>query len=658
MSNNGVEPNFGHILISKNELNVYSTEYSQPLFDECMEDPGDTFYYRDRSSNKIFAWSRDGHSIDRPVGFVEVAITKNEYPEVFVKIIQRGLISFFFNSGNRIFRKSHSSVYSFPILKAKHHSISNLKVVPYFCFSVGYLELEGEINFYISCWREFKWRFDDEAAIRAERVDTKSWDRTNGEVVGSKRNVKLYISAIGRASELKKIEIDIFNKISEYRHVVNSFEKLNSSKEKIVLIDGLKIDRFEHFSIPNANYELLNIQKPTHYYYNDRTIGGLYDKAVATLKPYSYEHMSGRQYKVVAMIPANHAGTCDAFVQKIREKLKSIFHLENLEICTVKIDSGHGKYTDFVSSLSHKQYDLAFFFLSHADKSQPLLSSDYTKLKAKLLGKGIPSQNILIETARRSDQMSLNNTALNMYSKLGGTPWIVNKEKKSALELVVGIGSSLDENNDRTIGFASVFDYHGSYILGGCSPISDMNAYTDKLQQHITSIISEAIQLQGVLPSSTIRLIFHVFKDASKRYELKAILEAVENFSDYNIEYSLVHISYNHSFKLYKSEGKDIVPRGTFIQLSDYWALLSMGGKRSTPLLVKIDPRSTHSDVFDLTKQILFFSHLSQKSFKPANKPVTTKYSSELARITNDLMTVPYWDTDMLVHLKDRVWFI
>ena len=53
------------------------------------------------------------------------------------------------------------------------------------------------------------------------------------------------------------------------------------------------------------------------------------------------------------------------------------------------------------------------------------------------------------------EKTTVENTAGYLLLDVGvshqGWRWIVNKEKKSALELVVGIGSSLDENNDRTM---------------------------------------------------------------------------------------------------------------------------------------------------------------------------------------------------------------
>jgi len=654
----GLAPNFSEIIISKNELSLFETEFSQLIWNECKNEKGTVFYYRWK--NRIYAWSRDGSDIDRPTGFTSTNVNLQQHPDVFAKVIQQSIVSYFYSIPRRTFKQHYSSNYFFRIDSDNDiYHISNLSFIPYFYFSVGYLKRGDKTIIYLACWKEYKRRFEvEESAIQSEGIDTSNWDRRNGNIVGSPKNVKKYLTAVRGDAQLKQIQSNINNKIAEFAYIKKSLNYLNIKCKSINSVDGLEIIQFSHLGIPSENFKEFSISRPEHFFYNSASSNGRLDQMVSNLKPFTYEFMSSKSFEIVAFIPNSHAGTCETFINKLCEKMFQIFHLRNLKFTVFPVNVNKQDHLDHISKFEHKQYDLAFSFLSLSDKNQPILQSDYNWIKAKLLGKGIPSQNFLMETVRGVNQFSLNNISLNIYSKLGGTPWTINKDEKSTLELVVGIGSSLDQDNDRTIGFASVFDHHGSYILGGCSPLSNMHNYADKLREHLKGIVAEAIQLEGVEPNSTIRLIFHLFKDASKRFEIKAILETLDCFTDYNIEYSLVHISYEHPFRLYQSEGRNIVQRGTYIEISDNWAMLNMGIKRSTPLLIKLDSRSTYRDLYDLSKQVLHFSHLSHKSFMPGNEPVTTKYSSELARRTNDLMTVPHWDVDMLEKLKDKVWFI
>ena len=531
--------------------------------------------------------------------------------------------------------------------------------MPHFYFSVGYFKRDEKVILYVSCWKEFKRRFEvSELVIQAEGIDTSSWDRRGDKIVGSPKNVAKYIAAVRGDARLKAIQSKISNKVSEFSYIKRSISYLGRQCKDIKIIDNLQILRLSYLGIPNDDFKEFAISRPTNYFYNHSTQNGRLDKNVSNLKPFTYEYMGTRTFKIVAFVPKPHAGTCDDFLGSLQKKIKSIFHLPNVAFSVISVGVNRDDHIQEISKFSHSEYDLALYFLLLEDKNKGAFLSDYSRIKAKLLGKGIPSQNFLLENIRNVNPFTLNNAALNVYSKLGGTPWIISRDNKSTLELIIGIGSSLDQDNNRTIGFASVFDHHGAYVLGGCSPLSNMENYATDLREHVKGIVAEAIQIQGVEPDATIRLVFHLYKDASKRYEIKAILQTVEHFSDYKIEYALVHISYQHPFRLFQREGNDIVQRGIFIEISDNWALLGMGIKRSTPLLIKVDPRSTFADLYDLSKQVLHFSHLSHKSFMPGNEPVTTKYSSELAKRTNELLAVPHWDIDMLEKLKDRVWFI
>lgn len=658
MSFSGLAPNFAELILSKTSLNIFSAEYSQRFWDECMADSGDTYYHR--YGNEIYAWSRSGAATGHPIGFSPATISLDANPDVFTAVVRQGLVHFFESLPRKVYKQRYTSNYFFRSeADGDLYKISNLSFVPHFYFSVGYFKRDKKIIIYVSCWKEYKRLFEvDESVIKNEGVDTREWDRREGNIVGSPKNIKKYIAAVRGDLALNKIQGDINNRISEFSFIKRSINFIRNKCDQISIVDGLKITKVSHLGIPNEDFKEFSIARPITFFYNHSTSAGRLDQSVANLKPYTYEQMGVRPFNIVAFIPRAHAGTCDDFLGKVRKMISQIFHLHNLEFTIIQVGSNRDQHIQEVAKFQHKQFDLALTFLNFSDKSQRLLESDYNRLKAKLLGKGIPSQNFLMETIRTANQYTLNNIALNIYSKLGGTPWIINRDNKSTLELIVGIGSSLDEENNRTIGFASVFDHHGAYVLGGCSPLSNMDNYADSLREHLKAIVAEAIQVQGVEPNSTIRLIFHLFKDASKRYEIRAILETMECFADYKLEYALVHISYEHPYRLYQEEGKSIVSRGVFVEVSDDWALLNMGIKRAVPLLIKVDPRSTHTDIYDLSKQVLHFSHLNHKSFMPSNEPVTTKYSSELARRTNDLLTVPHWDVDMLEQLRDKVWFI
>lgn len=91
-----------------------------------------------------------------------------------------------------------------------------------------------------------------------------------------------------------------------------------------------------------------------------------------------------------------------------------------------------------VNKTDEGKYNLAITILSQSDKKIPIKSSPYFVLKAKLLGRKILTQQLTIEVIRNirsANDLILNAIALNIYSKLGGTAWTIEKTKKKEKKL-------------------------------------------------------------------------------------------------------------------------------------------------------------------------------------------------------------------------------
>ena len=216
----------------------------------------------------------------------------------------------------------------------------------------------------------------------------------------------------------------------------------------------------------------------------------------------------------------------------------------------------------------------------------------------------------------------------------------------------------MDEDGNWVIGFANVFDYNGTYLVGDCSQLSTKENYTANLEKYLVSILKQTFDLKGLSSSDEVRLLFHLFKEAGEKNEIKAITNALQHFKGHNIQHGFVHLSYNHNFRLFLNQGKEAPERGTFIQLSSRQALLHLGGKSSVPVQVWLDKRSGYKDIYAVTKQVLYFAHLSYRTFMPPNKPVTIKYPSLMAKMVSELSQIPGWDIAMLNRLNDKLWFI
>ncbi len=264
---------------------------------------------------------------------------------------------------------------------------------------------------------------------------------------------------------------------------------------------------------------------------------------------------------------------------------------------------------------------------------------------------------MLIEKVKISDTLFINSIALNIYAKLGGTPWTIEKQDKLRKELIVGVGSTINSDGQNVLGIAQIFDYNGRYLIGDCIPISDLDTYSKTLEDYLTSKLDEIITKESKI-GNDLRIIFHLNKSASNKYEIKAIENIIAKYNDTNFQYALVHISYAHNYRIYNNVGRDRNIKGLFCQLDDLISLVHFVPQSDTPLLLRVDKRSNFKDLYYISKQIFWFSHLSYRSYIPSKKAVTILYPSLMAKLTEELKEVPSWDIEVLKNLGDKLWFI
>jgi hypothetical protein len=498
-----------------------------------------------------------------------------------------------------------------------------------------------------------------EAELNRKHIDTRDWDRNaRDEISASSKNRRLYLEGSNQATRYASFLKSADTPRREFEFLKTSLKSFNETCPKLFLPEPLKITQFRFVNLPNSSFEASTIAKPQYYFQNEKTKpGDYYDKILSELRPYSYDLFASRTVRIVVITPEAYEGTVDEYLVKLRLVLERTIHLRKLEFNVVTIPARQ-PYPSVLTEFDPVNFDLAIVVVSQQQKKIPIKESPYYILKAKLLNQRLPTQDVTIEVIRQSNKWVDNNIALNIYSKLGGTAWTIEKIEKNVSEFIIGIGSTIDERKNQVIGFANIFDYNGAYLLGDCSQITTKVNYTTKLTSYLVNQLKSALQMKNIGKGESVRLVFHIFKAAGEEYEIKAIELALAQFTDYSIKYALVNLSYNHNYGVFLKEGNDVPRRGTFIQIATYQALLHLGGKSPVPVLVRLDKRSSYKDIYAITKQVLFFSHLSHRSFTPPNKPVTVTYPNRMAKLVTELKQVPKWDIDVLNKMSDKLWFI
>ena len=654
----GLTLNFLEVLLNKNKISLLKTAYSDNLHTKYKRHP-DFYIYRFRGN--LYIWklhptNESLHSI-----FDETEITIEEHAPVFTKIVESVIVEFFRSNDYQIFRQKYSSTWEVKLKSEKPRQFGALSLYPTLVFSLSnlYSKLEKRQVIALTIRRRMKPIFTgSEEVITSQLTDTRGLTRNNkGEIVASAHNRHRYLESTGLQQAYEKYLDRIESSSNEFEYLKKCAENFNKVASKLYIPNGLEISNFMLVNLPSASFNSTCIQKPKCFYYNERSKPGYYNKIASELGPYSLDLFSNERLNILVVSPDEYEGSIEEYIVTLDNKLRDLFHLKNVKF-HLKTVKSQETYLDVLDKIDANDYNLAIILFSQQDKEIDTPQSPYYLTKAKLLNQRLPTQNLTIEVLRKNDDIINNNVALNVYSKLGGTAWTIEKSQKDISELIIGIGSTTDDSGEWIIGFANVFDYNGTYLVGDCSQLSTMEEYTKNLERYLIDTLKRAFLQKGLSEGDRVRLIFHLFKEAGREHELEAVDNALKHFKAYDIQYSLVHLSYNHNFRIFANQGHRAPARGTFIQLSYRQALLHLGGRSVVPIQVRLDERSEYKDIYEITKQVLYFTHLSYRSFIPATKPVTIKYPNLMAKMVYELKQVSDWDYSILDRLNDKLWFI
>lgn len=648
--------------VSTKVLN-YSDYQSKEDFIHLRESNEKCTFYREK--DKILVWSVDElDSKFKQLPDFKFNLVDN--PKILSRIIENGVIDLLKKTNSyRIFKNKYSNTWE--IISTKdllHNSIKGLEInrvvhfSPYFCYKeekllLGFTSASSLKNRFTWSKQEFEKNGIDISGLKGKQ----------DIIFANRQSIKRFLESTG---SIKNYEMAITseNQNSTSFQIINSFYNwLEKSKNKIELPFGLNISSISKKYLPFENDIIKSeiILKPQRYFYSNRINTQnirYYDQMVKTYKPYSLEQYQNKKIKLGIICPSEYQGETEVFAKKIELKLKEVFHFNNLSFYFLKTANSDLKsYEHAVYSKELLECDLVYVIVNQLQEKLPNNLSPYYKCKAKLIGNGIPTQDVQIETIRQKlNSYTMTNIALNSYAKLGGTAWTIEKEDKLKDELVIGIGSTISKDGQFVLGIAQIFHNDGRYMTGNCSPLSSFEKYAENLENHLFETLEPLVE--EMKNSGTFRLIFHLFKSASEEYEIRAINKLKERLSNYNFEFALVHLAYGHNFRLYYNDGRnDIIP-GSYIQLSKYSAILHFVKSSDLPLKIDIDKRSTFTSMFYIAKQVYWFSHLSHRSYIPSKRTVTIMYPSLMAKMTEELKKVDNWDYDRLKFVEDKLWFI
>lgn len=537
-------------------------------------------------------------------------------------------------------------------------------------------------------------------------------------ILKTKRNIQAYLNFVVGEQKCDQIlaavdqeRIKKQNPVSKFNEIKNIAKHLFADKGKPVLFQNKDGFCFKVDTNPLQVQNEMNLQTPTFIYDHAGTKKNNInaDMGLSNYGPYDSISFDIKSPRVLSICHRNKRGDFTRFLSHLKDGLADSkyfkkgllkkYELQNVnyniqEISDYKISD----YLGVISNYDDEKPDLAVIEIPDSFKQLPDPANPYFKIKAKLLSLEIPVQFVRSSTVSRYNEYILNPLALQIYAKLGGTPWVLPAQRSVDREIVIGIGHSWlrssmykGAESSRVVGITTFMSSDGQYLLGDKVKDVPYESYFQELLNSLQSSISRLSDEYAWQDGDTVRLIFHIFKPI-KNVEFDVISQLVKNISQFKIKFAFVTITKSHPSILFDTTqqgeskygsnqviGKYIPPRKSNVFIDDETSLVQMLGARelktskhgmSTPIQIKIrKPQGNHDDpelnelmFYDLnyiTQQIFSFTYLSWRGFLPREEPATMLYSNLISRLLGKMRGIPQWDADKLNYsLKRKKWFL
>ncbi len=659
----GLYLNFCFCKVSSDTEEVFVINYAGNNIRDLRNSYTDYCFYRD--GNQILYWPKSKEDIEAisTLKSTKIQISASTHPAVISKMIVDKIYNAFIDTGEYALyfeRYSHTLVakkvsellYSDDALDIyKCAKISNYFFSKDDVFNFGF-SVSSSLN------HSFKWT---KAEFRSNGIDTSGlFENKKGKVAANARAIMRYKEAKGEqtCADIER-ETSVFDGKREQYLFINRV--IGWLKNKIIgnLFGNIIITDCEINYITKSIFENDIIKTPKKYYANDQK-ANYKEYPSDTLKrvgPYKLQGVNN-DINIALVSLKDNEGTLNVFSKQLKTEIESMFKL-NVNYNHIWVESDTVKsFEDAIAPINTKNTDLVIFILRKNQRDSRLVQSPYLACKAKLIGQEIPTQCVLRETMQklRPNDLIVSNIALNIYAKVGGTAWGIEKQDTTKRELIIGIGSTVNYDKKTIVSIANVFESSGVYVAGSCNPIIDVNNYSTELEKLIKELFDTIL-----IGEQDVHLIFHIFKTAGRNKEIRALENVIRQYSEINVSYAFVQLGYGHNFRLFYDDGQKDSFKGQYILLSKTESLLVVNPDSTIPIKISIDKRSNFKDLFYITQQAFSFAHLSERSFKVSKKPITILYPSIMARLIEDMKhQVKGWDENKLKvkGVTEKLWFL
>ncbi len=653
----GVYLNYCFCDITKDIEEAYSINYTdKELLNNLRNDyPMFTFY---REGDRIFYWSNQQVNEDNVPNLkpTKVEISIDTHPTLICKMLEEKIVNIFKTVSQYdiyyekfshcLVAKKLKAIYSDDVLNV----YSCCKIKPYFFRQNDRLYF----GFNVSSNLKYKFNITKEQCAQYGMDSKGLLEDNSGKIAANTRAISRYKEVAGDKSKLNTLDNEYLDKAKQFAIVKKAIDwigkhllgKLYGNIE----ITGVRSNYLPYDDV----FENEVISAPKRYYANDKVVSGKPSVALMEVGPYMAQ-TGDSNINVTLIASKDNEGSLNIFTRQLSDKMNSLFRLHLCFNYIWVANNNTSSFLEAILPINTKNTDIALFILKKDARYINPFASPYYPCKAKLIGQEVPTQCICIETIKRINDFILGNIALNLYAKLGGTAWGIEKKSTTKKELIIGIGATINYNKQLTMSIANVFDNSGVYLAGACRPIINTDNYIEELENLIQDLFTNILDGE-----KEVHLIFHIFKSIGQNKEIQALEHVLHKIKDAEVAYSFVHLGYGHNFRMFCNDGKSLIHKGQYIQLNQLESLLIVNDKSVIPLKISIDKRSSLKDIYYVTQQAFFFAHLSERSFIPSKKPITILYPSIMAGLVEKLKTIDCWDYGKLKvkGVTEKLWFL
>ena len=444
--------------------------------------------------------------------------------------------------------------------------------------------------------------------------------------------------------------------IDKYRYITDYLKK-HFKEIKRINKDVQIIENFERLEC--------NFLKSKRYIFKNNKISYSQFKGLMDFGPYDIQDFS--QIRYIYLIQKDHKTDAYKLIEALNGKTFPTFR--GLNKLSLPLQTKNNTKALFLSSFDSKEIQE---ILSHEDFENSILISIipskeeefYYALKNHCLQKNIPLQVVHVETISDNTKLkwSISSIALQIFTKLGGIPWIVQSESKNCL--IVGIGQSIRRDNKgiikRFFAYAVLLESTGKFL--SLKPL----ASTDKKDEYlklVTQSIKELLEQNKIYN----KIIFHI-PEKIKKKDIKVIEDVLKNVNS-NIELYIVRINENSKFFGYDTNNNSLIPyESTYIQLSNKEYLIWSEGlnynnptpkkRYGNPLYVEIYYSNSGKDIKthkSLLQDIVNLSGANYRGFNAKSLPVSIYYPKLISNFNKNF---DKFNFEIIIDKTKKAWFL